>query len=141
MRKILVCMVLPIFLLGMTACGGTEVDKQLNLAANAIEDDDYEKVQVICDQVMKKYWSELTLENKCDLAACYAMLYGELDTNEDANLAALKKCYKAAMKENPKETRKYFNDMDEEAHDAIKLLIELDEMGEEFDEMLQDWDF
>lgn len=141
MKKFLTLILFPVLLLGITACEVSEIDKKLDMAVSAIEDDDYEKAQVICDKVMRNHWSELSHEQKCDLAMFYTVLYNELDTNEDANIAALKKCYKAAMKENPKETRKYFNEVDEDIHDAIKLLIEMDDIGDELEDMVQDWDF
>lgn len=141
MRKFLVFMWLPMLLLCMTACESSEIDKKINMATTAIEDDDYEKAQKICDQLMKNNWSELTLENKCDLTICYTALYSELSDNEENNMASLKKCYNSAMKENPKETRKYFKSLDEEAgeavHEVIKFIIEMDELGDE----LEDLDF
>lgn len=105
----------------------TGLDKDIDNAAYAIENDDYETAQLICDRVMAYDWENLSLENKCDLAICYLALYGEID--DDSNLDSMIKCYESAMDESPKETRKYLKSIDEDVYDGINLIIQLNEIA------------
>ena len=52
-------------------------------------------------------------------------------------MASFRKCYESAMKEDPKTVRNYLDAADEDLHDAMKFLIEMDDLGKE----LEDWDF
>lgn len=125
-----VCMALSLY-----SC--SETNSKIADAANAIEQNDYEKAQVLCDEVMKTQWKDLTIEDKCDLAVCFCALYTELSNNEEHNMASFRKCYESAMKEDPKTVRNYLDAADEDLHDAMKFLIEMDDLGKE----LEDWDF
>lgn len=136
MRKILLFVVLPVLMLGMSACSGNEVDKKLEKAAECIEKGDYEMAQAYCDVLYSEQWNNLTVENKCNLAICYLSLAGEYNINEDSNMAAMRKCYEAVMKENSKDAKAYLTSIiDEETdvnmYDALELVIGLDDMGKE----------
>lgn len=126
-----VCMALSLY-----SC--SETNSKIADAASAIEQNDYEKAQVLCDEVMETQWHNLSIEDKCDLAVCYCVLYGELSDNEEHNMASFRKCYESAMKENPKAVRDYLDAADEDLHDSMKFLIEMDDLGKEIDEA---WDF
>lgn len=121
--------------LSLHSCG--ETNSKIADAVNAIEQNDYEKAQALCNEVMKTQWRDLTLEDKCDLAVCFCVLYNELSDNEEHNMASFRKCYESAMKENPKAVRDYLDAADEELHDALKFVIEMDDLEKELDE----WDF
>lgn len=108
----------------------TGLDKDINKAACAIDDDDYETAQLICDRLIANDWENLTLENKCDLAICYLALYGEI--NDESNLENMIKCYESAMSESPKETRKYLKSIDEGIYDGINLVIQLNEINSDW---------
>lgn len=138
MKKILTLLFFPIFLLGLSACG-TEIDNQINEAGDAFVDADYEKAQSICDRTISKYWAEMTLENKCELAVIYASLYGEMDGygDDEHNLNMLKKCYYSAMDEDAKATRDYLNSLEDGTHDAIELVLEITDLADELDS----WDY
>ncbi len=139
MKKILKLLFFPLFLLSLSACG-TEIDNRIYEAADALDNTDYEDAQNICDRTINRYWDEMTLENKCDLAAIYAVLYSEMDgdENDKHNIGMLKKCYSSAMDEDSKATREYLNSLEDGAHDAIELVIEMTDWANELEDLGDD---
>lgn len=137
-------LVLPMLMLGLTGCG-TEIDNQISNAADAIDNEDYYEGQSICDKVMDNYWGEMTIENKCEMACLYAVLYGEMDEAEDEhNIDMCRKCYTSAMEEDSDAAQEYLNSMEDGLHEAIDFILEMYDLGSELEDLgneLEDWDF
>ena len=133
MKKILTLLFFPLFLLSLSACG-TEIDNRIYEASDALDNTDYEDAQNICDRTINRYWDEMTLENKCDLAVLYASFL-ELDltggeSSNEHNLEMLKQCYTSAKEEDPDATREYLNSMQDGFTGAIEVFIGGDWLNE-----------
>lgn len=129
MKKFLI---LPLLLLSFCfqpAVAQNMIDLKVAQAILAIDEGDYTTAQTTCDEIVSENWSKLSHENKCNLAICYAALFGELDYNEESNLFALKLCFNSAKKESEYKTRKYLDSIEDGMYDAIALIVEAGELA------------
>lgn len=106
----------------LVSCKDSVSDK-LERAFTLAEDKDYESAEYLCDGISEQTQTELSLEQKCGLTACYFKIFqgymndGEAGTisNEMANasgkilLKKIYKCYTASMKDDPIKAKELYD--------------------------------
>ena len=131
MKKFTTILTALVLLLLVGACSNDPIDQKLNEAADCILDDNHEKAQRICDNLVKYDYSQMSLEQKCDLAVLYACIFTELGT-DDAGYKFVA-VFDDTM-ESPQAARKYYkNTCGDDFYEGMSVTRDLVEMGLEID--------
>lgn len=131
MKQLSKMLMMAMLLLGVCACEVNPIDKILNEAADCIKDDDHEKALRICDNLLNNRFSQMSLEQKCDLALLYCAIFDEI--NEDEIGYKFVAVFNETMK-NPQAARKYYkNSYGDDVYDILSLTKDVVELGQEID--------
>lgn len=131
MKQLSKMLMMAMLLLGVCACEVNPIDKILNEAADCINDDDHEKALRICDNLLNNRFSQMSLEQKCDLALLYCAIFDEI--NEDEIGYKFVAVFNETMK-NPQAARKYYkNSYGDDVYDILSMTKDVVELGQEID--------
>lgn len=139
MKKIAKILTALALLFSVCACGNDPIDKKIkdpidrkiNEAAECINDDNHEKALRISDNLLNNDFSQMSLEQKCDLAVLYCLVYDELlDDEIGYKFVAV---FDETMK-NPQAARKYYKNVyGDDVYEMLSLAKQMVELGQEID--------
>jgi len=106
----------------LVSCKDSIADK-LEKAQILVEDKDYESAEYICDGISEQTQTELSLEQKCGLTACYYKIFqGYMNDGNDGTISKelansagkillkkVYKCYTASMKDDPIKAKELYD--------------------------------
>lgn len=151
MKEITKVLMMVVLLFAVYACGNNQIGEKLNNvvsqieeekhnpidakleeAADYINDDYHERAKTICDGLLKNSFHIMTMEQKCDLAVLYCIIYDELgDTDSGKKFVYV---FDETMK-NPQKARSYYKSVyGEEIYEELKLYKEVGELDVEIDD-------
>ena len=135
MKKLTKFLMAMALLFSVCACEVDPIDKKIHEAAECIYDDNHEKALKISDNLLSNSFSQMSLEQKCDLAVLYYAVYSELGDDEIGyKFVAV---FDETMK-NPQAARKYYKSAyGEDEYDILSMAKEMVEIGQEIDS----WDW
>ena len=135
MKKLAKILTVLVLLFSVCACSNDPIDKKINEAAECINDDNHEKALRLCDNLLSNSFSQMSLEQKCDLAVLYCAIYDEIDDDEIGyKFVAV---FNETMK-SPQAARKYYKSVyGDDGYDMLSLAKEMVELGQEIDS----WDW
>ena len=135
MKQLSKMLLMALLLFSVCACEVDPIDKKINEAADCINDDNHEKALKICDNLLNNSFSQMSLEQKCDLAVLYCAIYGEIGDDEIGyKFVAV---FDETMK-SPQAARKYYKSIcGDDEYDMLSLTKEMVEVGQEIDS----WDW
>jgi hypothetical protein len=82
MKKLTKFLMAMALLFSVCACEVDPIDKKIQEAAECIYDDNHERALKISDNLLSNSFSQMSLEQKCDLAVLYYVVYSELGDDE-----------------------------------------------------------
>ena len=138
MKKLAKILTVLALLFSVCACSNDPIDKKISEAFKCLMDDNHEKARQIGDNLLRNYYPEMTLEQKCDLAVLYCCVYYEIE--DDADLDKFVMVFKDTMK-TPQAARKYYKRVyGEEIYDMLQEYKSLGVFDEELDALEKVWD-
>ncbi len=135
--KLIAIVLFCVMIAGVFTCeqaSKTENGKKIQLAMDAIDNEDLELAYKLSTEVMDTPVEVLTAENYCDLTIIYMLIYD--DSSARGPGYKMKKSFNNALAMDKPGARKYLKSYDEDILETIQLNISLYEMSD-----LSEWDF
>lgn len=135
--KLIAIVLFCVMIAGVFTCeqeSKTENGKKIQLAMDAIDNEDLELAYKLSTEVMDTPIEVLTVEDYCDLTIIYMVIYD--DSSAGGPGYKMRKSFNIALSMDKPGARRYLKSLDEGILEAIQLNISLYEMSDS-----SQWDF